>query len=117
MSAATARAKNGQTHCVQFVYGVDLLILDTQYTAAEYPAKVGWGHGFLPDSVRLAMAANVKRLVLFHHEPMREDDEIDAMVAEGRRLAGSSALSVTAAAENGSIVLGGCRNSVAQRAA
>jgi phosphoribosyl 1,2-cyclic phosphodiesterase len=97
---------------IQFIYGVDLLILDTQYTAAEYPAKVGWGHGFLPDSIRLALAANVKRLVLFHHEPTREDDEIDAMVAEGRRLASSSSLNVSAAAENGSILLGGCRTSI-----
>ena len=98
---------------VQFVREVDLLILDTQYTAAEYPAKVGWGHGFLSDSVGLALAANVKRLVLFHHEPTREDDEIDAMVAEGRRLAASSSLSVTAAAENGSIVLNGSRHPIA----
>ena len=98
---------------IQFVQDTDLLILDTQYTEAEYPARVGWGHGCLPDSVRLALAAHVKQLVLFHHDPAREDNQIDAMVADGRRLASPSPLLVTAAAENGSIALGGSRNSIA----
>lgn len=98
---------------VQFVEGVDLLILDTQYTDAEYSTRVGWGHGYLPDSVQLALAAHVKQLVLFHHDPAHDDDQIDAMVADGRRLARSTPLTVTAAAENSSIVLGGSRSSVA----
>jgi hypothetical protein len=87
--------------------------LDTQYTDAEYSTRVGWGHGYLPDSVQLALAAHVKQLVLFHHDPAHDDDQIDAMVADGRRLARSTPLTVTAAAENSSIVLGGSRSSVA----
>jgi phosphoribosyl 1,2-cyclic phosphodiesterase len=98
---------------VQFVHGVDLLILDTQYTEAEYPDKVGWGHGCLTDSVRLAVAGNVKHLVLFHHDPAHDDEQIDGMVADGKRLASSTPVMVTAAAENSAIVLGGSRSSVA----
>ena len=30
---------------LEAVKGVDLLIADASYTAAEYPAKKGWGHG------------------------------------------------------------------------
>jgi len=29
---------------------------------------------------RLAMEANVKRLMLFHHDPWRKDDQVTAMV-------------------------------------
>ena len=28
----------------EFFKGADLLIHDAQYTAAEYPSKIGWGH-------------------------------------------------------------------------
>jgi len=29
---------------VAFLAGADLVIHDTQYTLAEYPARRGWGH-------------------------------------------------------------------------
>ena len=90
---------------VQFVRGVDLLILDTQYTEAEYQHRVGWGHGSLPDSVSLAVNAGVRHLALFHHDPGHDDDQIDAMVQTARGLAGQTPLVVTAASENETINL------------
>ncbi len=85
---------------VEFVHGVDLLILDTQYTSSEYPARIGWGHGCLPDSVALGIQAGVKQLALFHHDPAHNDDQVDGMVAEGARLAGAAPMVVTGASEN-----------------
>ncbi len=84
---------------LEFARGVDLLILDTQYTDAEYEHHRGWGHGFLSESVAFALAANVRHLTLFHHDPAHNDDQIDAMVECARKLAGES-LGVTAASEN-----------------
>lgn len=85
---------------VEFVRDLDVLILDTQHTAEEYAHKIGWGHGCLPDSVALAVEAGVGRLVLFHHDPLHNDQRINEMVDLGRSLAAGSGLKIEAAAEN-----------------
>jgi phosphoribosyl 1,2-cyclic phosphodiesterase len=72
---------------VQFLKGADALILDSQYDATEYQRHIGWGHGCVDDSVALALAANVKRLCLFHHDPDRSDRQINALLQHARRLA------------------------------
>lgn len=92
---------------VEFVRGLDLLILDTQYTDEEYQNRVGWGHGFLSASVALAVEAGVHRLALFHHDPSHSDDQIDRMIETAHMLAGNTALAIHAAAENEIITLGG----------
>jgi CheY-like chemotaxis protein len=63
-----------------FLKNADLLIHDAQYTAAEYPSKVGWGHSTVEYVVDIALAADVKRLALFHHDPLRDDAAVDALV-------------------------------------
>jgi phosphoribosyl 1,2-cyclic phosphodiesterase len=89
-----------QREIVEFVRGVDLLILDTQYSAEEYSCRIGWGHGCLPDSVQLGIDAGVRRLFLFHHDPTRDDQQLDHMVETGRAMAIGSSLLVEAASEN-----------------
>lgn len=59
-----------------FAHGADLLIHDSQYTEAEYPSRLGWGHSTYEYAIKLAKEAQVKRLAFFHHEPMRNDDEM-----------------------------------------
>jgi phosphoribosyl 1,2-cyclic phosphodiesterase len=59
--------------------GVDVLLHDAQYTAEEYPSRVGWGHSTVEQAVRYARAAGAKRLVLFHHDPLRSDAELAAL--------------------------------------
>ena len=61
--------------------GVDVLVHDAQHTAAEFPARRHLGHSAVEYAVGLAEAAGARRLVLFHHDPSRTDDEIDALVA------------------------------------
>jgi phosphoribosyl 1,2-cyclic phosphodiesterase len=61
--------------------GADVLIYDSQYTPEEYrgdvgPAKVGWGHSTFTAATDLARAAEVGRLVLFHHDPARADGAV-----------------------------------------
>jgi ribonuclease BN (tRNA processing enzyme) len=72
---------------LRFVEGADLLIADAQYTDDEYPAKVGWGHARAGTVVDLALAANVRRLALFHHDPMQNDEAVDEKVRAGRERA------------------------------
>ncbi len=64
------------------VSGVDVLVADSSYTEAEYPAKKGWGHGTFNTSMDMAEHAGVKKLFLTHHEPTRDDDALEAIFAE-----------------------------------
>lgn len=71
-----ARQENDRMEA--FFYDADLLIHDGQYTAAEYDCgKRGWGHSSIEYAVETANRAAVKRLVIFHHDPMRTDKQID----------------------------------------
>ncbi len=55
--------------------GASLLISDAQYTPEEYShGKAGWGHSTWPDVISIARDANVKELVLTHHDPWRNDE-------------------------------------------
>jgi phosphoribosyl 1,2-cyclic phosphodiesterase len=91
---------------VEFVRGVDLLILDTQYTEAEYRDRRGWGHGCLPDSVFFAVDAGVRHLALFHHDPAHDDRQMDAIVETAGELSQPHRLAVMAARENETVLLG-----------
>lgn len=56
--------------------GVDLLIHDAQYTAAELPERVDYGHSAAEYAVELARRAGAARVLLFHHDPGRTDAEV-----------------------------------------
>ena len=62
---------------LEFADGADLLIADTQYTDEEYAGKVGWGHPRASTIVDMAIQAGVKRLALFHHDPMHSDEHVE----------------------------------------
>lgn len=98
----------------QLIADVDLLIHDAQYSLEEYPAHLGWGHSAIPHVVDMASRAGVKRLALFHHDPMHSDDDIDVLAAEATARA-SNGLVVSPACEGDTIVLG--REERARRAA
>jgi len=67
-----------------FVGGADLLIHDSMYTDEEYPDRAGWGHSTFGQSLRLAEDGGVKKLLFFHHDPGRSDDELDTIVSRVR---------------------------------
>lgn len=70
---------------VALARGADVLIYDAQYTPAEYAAgKRGWGHSTAEEGARLAAAAGVAQLVLFHHDPGRDDWQVACIEAETR---------------------------------
>lgn len=54
-----------------------LLIHDSQYTDAEYPARVGWGHSSTTHLARFAETTGVDRLVTYHHDPAHTDAMLD----------------------------------------
>jgi phosphoribosyl 1,2-cyclic phosphodiesterase len=69
---------------VEFVTGADLYVADAQYTDDEYPTRIGWGHSPLSATVGIALAARVKSLALFHHDPMHSDEVVAKMERTAR---------------------------------
>jgi phosphoribosyl 1,2-cyclic phosphodiesterase len=66
----------------------DIVFHDAQYTDEELPARASFGHSSCGYAVGLAEECEVKKLFLFHHDPPRTDDEVDALVAayQGRNV-------------------------------
>lgn len=81
----TEHYKDVDKALVKLAQGVDVLIYDSQYTPEEYTGtagtggpKVGWGHSTFEEAVKLATTAKVKKLVLFHHDPLQNDAQVRA---------------------------------------
>jgi phosphoribosyl 1,2-cyclic phosphodiesterase len=75
--------------------GADTLIHDAQFLGSDF--KATWGHSTIDSAIEVAARAKVKRLVLFHHDPDRNDDALDhigrdAQHAGHERLAGLEVL-------------------------
>jgi phosphoribosyl 1,2-cyclic phosphodiesterase len=94
-------AEGWRAKLVAFARSATVLVHDTTYTTEEYPSHRGWGHSTYRDGVELAIEAGVETLVLFHHEPRRTDDQMDAQVDACRAIVQErgATLRVMAAAE------------------
>ncbi|MTJ06466.1 MBL fold metallo-hydrolase [Anabaena sp. UHCC 0204] len=64
----------------------DILIYDSTYTDEEYnnpkSPKIGWGHSTWQEAIKVAKAANVKTLVIYHHDPAHNDEFLDRIGEE-----------------------------------
>src|SRR5438105_3748145 len=79
----TEHTKELDPNVVKIAQDADVLIYDAQYTPEEYDGKagrggpkVGWGHSTFAEAIKVAQAAHVKKLVLFHHDPLQSDTEV-----------------------------------------
>ena len=70
---------------LRLVDRTDVMIYDSTYTDEEYPTHKNWGHSTWEEGVRLADAAQVKTLVLFHHDPDHDDAFMDRIAAAADR--------------------------------
>jgi phosphoribosyl 1,2-cyclic phosphodiesterase len=66
--------------------GATALVHDAQYSEEEYPSKVGWGHSSVSDAVVFGARATVGQLLLFHHDPLHDDERLDAFEMRAREL-------------------------------
>jgi phosphoribosyl 1,2-cyclic phosphodiesterase len=85
---------NGDQRLARFAHDTPLLIHDAQYTDEHYlgltpglPNTQGYGHSTINIACQAAITAGARRLVLFHHAPEYNDEQLDslAQVAEARR--------------------------------
>lgn len=63
------------------VRGVDVLVHNAQFVNSERTTADAYGHSTIEDVVELAAGLEVSTLVLFHHSPVRTDDQLDAIHA------------------------------------
>lgn len=67
---------------VELCRGADIMIYDSSYTDEEYPRYRGWGHSTWQEGVRVADAAQVGTLAIFHHDPSHDDAFMDGVARE-----------------------------------
>ena len=72
-------AREENERILRFFNGADILIHDAQYTAEEFDKHLGWGHSSFEDAIEAAGSAGVKKLVLFHHDPNRTDEQLQSL--------------------------------------
>jgi phosphoribosyl 1,2-cyclic phosphodiesterase len=92
-SHAPNAARRLPPEAVAAIRGASLMIGDAQYLDDEYDKKVGWGHPRATTLVDFAAQGEVKKLALYHHDPMHSDREVDAKVmicTERAKLLGST---------------------------
>jgi ribonuclease BN (tRNA processing enzyme) len=82
-------------------HGADVLLHDCQYTEQEYGERVGWGHSSTEHVATFAELADVDRLLMFHHDPMHSDEQLESMLARVRQLREDGAAERTDLASEG----------------
>jgi len=96
---AVAEEENARIRA--FLSDADVVVHDTQYTLEEYNNKfTGWGHTSYEDAIKSAHRSRVKKLLFFHHDPLRTDDQLDELLAGYRaKIAGKTTMQIDVARE------------------
>jgi phosphoribosyl 1,2-cyclic phosphodiesterase len=93
-------AKEENEKILSFFQGADVLVHDAQYTEKEYSGHLGWGHTSFEQAISSADKAKVKKLVFFHHDPNRKDDELEQLEKDYQaRMQGKTSMEVMVARE------------------
>lgn len=69
------------TSFLEHLRGVNLLVMDSQYTEDKYQKMAcGWGHGTPDYCAKVALAVKAERLGLTHHDPFSTDQDIETIL-------------------------------------
>ena len=92
---------------VQFLHGSTVLVHDTMLREESWPVRRGWGHSTAHQAIELAARAECGRLVLYHHDPAHDDEEMDRFVDRAEECAARMApgLGLIAAREGMALTL------------
>jgi phosphoribosyl 1,2-cyclic phosphodiesterase len=84
----TEGVPGGDMRLIRFCKGCDLLIHDAQYTQREYieTPYQGWGHSTPEMAIMVAQKAEAKRLALYHHHPLHDDELLDEIQTQAQAL-------------------------------
>jgi ribonuclease BN (tRNA processing enzyme) len=73
------------TSGVEIAENADLLFHDGQYTDEEYKSKIGWGHSSVKHAIIFGEECKVKKMAIFHHDPLNSDERLEEIYQEGIR--------------------------------
>lgn len=71
---------------LDLVRGADIVVYDSMYSDETFAKHIGWGHSTWQEALRIADAAKVKIMVIFHHNPENDDAAMDRIAAEAARI-------------------------------
>lgn len=77
---------------IQFSEGCDVLIHDAQYNLEQYLKFQGYGHSNFEGACQTALKANVKKLLLFHHDPNNDDETLEKIEKDAKEIFAGAAL-------------------------
>jgi phosphoribosyl 1,2-cyclic phosphodiesterase len=83
-----------------------VLLHDAQFFEHEYPSRVGWGHSSVAHTVAFARASRAERLLLFHHDPLHGDADLETLQARSVELWGNDGAPPSLASEGMEIAIG-----------
>ena len=86
---------NGVSPYIEFYKNADVLIFDAMYPTLEQTVeKENYGHSTAVIGIDIALSASVGKLILFHHDPERTDDQLEAILDQARAWLRANAPSV-----------------------
>ena len=65
---------------VSYFQDADAIVLDAQYTLGEAIEKYNWGHSSYSLAVEFVREFAIRKLFLFHHEPLNSDAEMEGIL-------------------------------------
>jgi phosphoribosyl 1,2-cyclic phosphodiesterase len=84
----------------------DLWILNAMFTQEEQRQYRGWGQSSHVEAVKLAVEASVGTVVLFHHDPWKDDKSLDQMGLEASAVAAGTGTDVLMARDGMVVEIG-----------
>lgn len=84
----------GDQRLIKFAKGADILLHDAQYDPGEYGMMQGFGHSTYEMACEVAEKAEVKKLVLVHHDPRYDDEKLRSIEKKARERFAQTLLAV-----------------------
>ncbi len=77
---------------LRLIQDADVVIYDATYSEKEFETRKGWGHSTPEQGIKLCQAANVKKLVLYHHAYFHDDNALQLIEKNAKKLWGNVVL-------------------------
>ena len=91
---------------VKSLNGVDTVIYDTHFLPEEYARFPHYGHSTPDQALEIVANNDVRRLILYHHAPSHNDDQMDEIAARYREKGASMGVDVITACEGMVLTVG-----------
>ena len=85
---------------VELMKGASIVYVDAHFSESEYKDKHHWGHSTPEYMIKLCNICGVTNLFLGHHAPEHNDEFVDKMIADAKKINQNPGLRIFGAKEN-----------------